>query len=195
MTDLDFLEAVLRQPNRAHEPLAHKLRHRTPRLVKRNAGIVGPVQEVGVEVFAPETFQTVTAGLLDLFTSKAASSSGHRSSGRNLRSDQEAVIDPFESRADQRLVTRREVVLGRVQPVHTALDRPLDDAHCAIDIRLLVRLRPQLVAAETDARERKTARPDGAELHGRRAYKRVGDEPSDAPSAGPVFGNVTRTGR
>jgi hypothetical protein len=66
----DVLEAVVGKADRSHEPAVRKLCHRAPCLLERNAGIVGPVQEVDVEVLAPETPQTVTARLQDLLALK-----------------------------------------------------------------------------------------------------------------------------
>ena len=86
------------------------------------------MEEVDVELVATETRQAVTARLQNLLPPEAAPAAGHSGAGRDLGRDQEGVADPLQSQPDHRLIARLEIVLGRVQPVHTVRDRRLDHA-------------------------------------------------------------------
>ena len=77
----------------------------------------------------------------------------------------EVDIDPIERGADQRFVSRLEVVLRGVEPVDPRRDSSLDHVDRAINVRLFIRLRSKLETAETDARDRDTARAKWTQLH------------------------------
>ena len=108
------------------------------------------MQEVDVDVVTSEPLQALPAGVVNLVAAKPAAAAGHSLAGRDLRGDQELAGKLRERCADHLLVVCLEVVLRGVQPVDPELDRGLDHADGARDVRLLVRLGAKLVAAETD---------------------------------------------
>ena len=167
MAALDILELVVRHADRANEALVGELGHRTPRLLERDAGVVRPVQEVDVDVLSPESPQALAAGSVNLLGTEAAPAAGHGRARSHLRCDQEFARDPTQRAADHRLVPRLEVVLGCVQPVDARRERDLDHTGGPLHIRLLARLRSQLVSvagAATAAERGARARPDPVDL-------------------------------
>src|SRR5436190_1701093 len=72
VTTQDLLRRVVRDADRADEPGVHELCHRAPGLLERDARLVGPVEEVHVDVTPSEAFQARAAGRVDLLAAEAA---------------------------------------------------------------------------------------------------------------------------
>ena len=105
------------------------------------------------------------ARLQHLLAAKTAAAAGDRGSRRDLRRDEEVAADQFQRLADDLLVVCREIVLRRIEPVDAAFDRRADDAGGAPGVRLLVRLRAELVAPEADPRDVDAASAEGVPPH------------------------------
>src|SRR6185437_11028124 len=114
---LDVFQLVVREPGRAHEARVDELRHGSPGLLERDSALVGPVQEIDVEVIPSQPPKAVPARRQDLLTAEPAAASGEARLRRDLRRDEKAAADELQRRADDFLVARREIVLGRIEPV------------------------------------------------------------------------------
>jgi hypothetical protein len=59
VTALDVLHDVVGHPDRPHEAGIDQFGHCTPGLLERHTGTVGPMQEVDIDLVAPEPTQAV----------------------------------------------------------------------------------------------------------------------------------------
>ena len=96
MAALDVGQLVVREADRADEPGVREFRHRAPGLLEWNAGLVGPVQEVDVDLLSPEPAKTRPARGMDLFGAKPRAAAGHGGGRRGLRRDQKLPGGPPE---------------------------------------------------------------------------------------------------
>ena len=133
-----LFEGVVREPDRANETALGELCHRGPRFLQRDARVVRPVEEVDVEVIAAESFKALAACLQDLLSAEPAPAARDARTWSDLGRDEEFVAHFLQRRPDYLLVSRREVILGCVQPVDAGVDRRADDAYSSFDIGLLV---------------------------------------------------------
>ena len=66
VTALDVVEAVVRETDRAHEPIVDQLRESTPRFLERHAGVIWVVEEVEVDGVAAEPVEAGTTSRMHL---------------------------------------------------------------------------------------------------------------------------------
>ena len=161
MAALDVLDGVVRKSDRTDESGVGEFRHGAPRLLEGDAGAIGPVEEVEVEVLAPESAQARAAGCVDLIATEPRSAARDSLPRRRFRCDQEVVIDPSQGFSHQRLVAGVEVVLRGVEPIDASLEGCPDHPLRPIDVGVLSWLRPELVPSETHGETDTPLRPIG----------------------------------
>jgi hypothetical protein len=121
VASVDVVALVVRQPDASHETVGDESGHGAPGVRKRHSGLIGPMQQVQIEVVtaeAPEAHLTRSADLLRPEAGAAAAIDGP---GSNLRTDKEGVRHLAQRGADDRFIAGVEVVLGGINPVDAGL--------------------------------------------------------------------------
>ena len=156
---LDLLDGEVREADRAHEPFVDELAHRAPRLVERHAaGLVGPVEEVEVEMIDAEPLEAGTARRMQPLAAEGVAVRVR------LGRDHGLSREPAHRLPDHRLVGGVAVCLGGVEPVHARVERGLDRRPRGGDVG---RVGSQLVSAQADRGQANPGGADRPQLHGR----------------------------
>lgn len=121
MASADVFALVVRQPDATNQTVGDERGHRAPGVCQRYTSLVGPVQQVHVEVVPTDSPQAHLARHTHLVRPEATAAAAALRPRCNLGTDKESVRHLAQRGTDHRLIAGIEVILGRIDPVDTKL--------------------------------------------------------------------------